>query len=116
MLDTLLDLPILMPPAVAGIALLITFGRFGLLGHWLNLYGVDIAFTPVAVILAQTFVAAPFYIKTAESAFAGVSREIQGAAAIGRSWTVRGVPPHHCATLLCGSGRRRAHDLGTRAG
>src|SRR5271165_640488 len=81
-LDTLLDLPIVMPPAVAGIALLITFGRFGLLGHWLNLFGVDIAFTPVAVIMAQIFVASPFYIKTAESAFAGVSREVQGAAAI----------------------------------
>ncbi len=81
-LDTLLDLPIVMPPAVAGIALLITFGRFGLLGHWLNLFGVDVAFTPVAVIMAQIFVAAPFYIKTAESAFAGVSREVQGAAAI----------------------------------
>jgi molybdate transport system permease protein len=81
-LDTLLDLPILMPPAVAGIALLVTFGRFGLIGHWLDLFGVEIAFTPVAVIMAQTFVAAPFYIKTAETAFARVSREIEGAAAV----------------------------------
>jgi molybdate transport system permease protein len=80
--DTLLDLPIVMPPAVAGIALLLTFGRFGLLGRWLNLFGVDIAFTPVAVIMAQTFVAAPFYLKTAAAAFAGVNREIEGAAAV----------------------------------
>jgi molybdate transport system permease protein len=80
--DTLLDLPIVMPPAVAGIALLLTFGRFGLLGHYLNLFGVDIAFTPVAVVMAQTFVAAPFYLKTAAGAFAGVSREIEGAAAV----------------------------------
>jgi molybdate transport system permease protein len=80
--DTLLDLPIVMPPAVAGIALLLTFGRFGLLGHYLNVFGVDIAFTPVAVVMAQTFVAAPFYLKTAATAFAGVSREIEGAAAV----------------------------------
>jgi molybdate transport system permease protein len=80
--DTLLDLPIVMPPAVAGIALLLTFGRFGLLGHYLNVFGVDIAFTPVAVVMAQTFVAAPFYLKTAAAAFAGVSREIEGAAAV----------------------------------
>jgi molybdate transport system permease protein len=80
--DTLLDLPIVMPPAVAGIALLLTFGRFGLLGHYLNLFGVDIAFTPLAVVMAQTFVAAPFYLKTAAAAFAGVNREIEGAAAV----------------------------------
>jgi molybdate transport system permease protein len=80
--DTLLDLPIVMPPAVAGIALLLTFGRFGLLGHFFDVFGLDIAFTPVAVVMAQTFVAAPFYLKTAAAAFAGVSREIEGAAAV----------------------------------
>ncbi|MGO8950896.1 MAG: ABC transporter permease [Ktedonobacterales bacterium] len=104
-LDTLLDLPIVMPPAVAGIALLITFGRFGLLGRWLNLFGVDIAFTPVAVIMAQTFVAAPFYIKTAEAAFAGVSREVQGAAAIdgaGPFGVFRHITVPLCSAALAG--------------
>jgi molybdate transport system permease protein len=81
-LDALLDLPIVMPPAVAGIALLVAFGRFGLLGHWLNALGIDIAFTPVAVVMAQTFVAAPFYIKAASTAFANVNHDIEDAAAV----------------------------------
>src|SRR5579884_3827824 len=64
-LETLLDLPIVLPPAVAGIALLLAFGRFGLLGSAFRAAGIQIAFTPVAVVLAQTFVAAPYYIRTA---------------------------------------------------
>jgi molybdate transport system permease protein len=82
LLDTLIDLPIVMPPAVAGIALLLAFGRFGLLGRWLNVLGVDIAFTPIAVIMAQTFIAAPFYIKSATTAFASVNRGVEEAAAV----------------------------------
>ncbi len=81
-LETLLDLPIVMPPAVAGIALILAFGRFGLIGHWLDIFGFEIAFTPVAVVVAQTFVAAPFYIKAATTAFASVNRELEEAAAV----------------------------------
>jgi molybdate transport system permease protein len=81
-LDTLLTLPIVMPPAVAGIALLLAFGRRGLIGQALYGAGIDIAFTPVAVVLAQTFVAAPFYIQTAKTAFNAVDRELEQAAAI----------------------------------
>ena len=81
-LDTLIDLPIVMPPAVAGIALIVAFGRFGLVGQYLNVLGIQIAFTPVAVVMAQTFVASPFYIKTAASAFSGVNPEIERAAAV----------------------------------
>ena len=81
-LDTLIDLPIVMPPAVAGIALIVAFGRFGLIGQYLDVLGIQIAFTPVAVVMAQTFVASPFYIKTAAGAFAGVNREIERAAAV----------------------------------
>ena len=81
-LDTLLDLPIVLPPAVAGIALLVTFGRLGLVGHWLDAAGIQIAFTPVAVVLAQTFVAAPLYVKTASAAFAATERELERAAAL----------------------------------
>ena len=81
-LDTLLDLPMVLPPAVAGIGLLIAFGRRGLVGQHLAAAGVSIAFTTVAVVLAQLFVAAPFYIKTAISGFAGVDRELEQAAAV----------------------------------
>lgn len=82
LLDTLIDLPIVLPPAVAGIALLVTFGRRGLLGSSLDVLGIQLAFTPVAVVLAQTFVAAPFYIKSASLAFAGVDRELEQSAAL----------------------------------
>ncbi len=82
LVDTLIDLPILLPPAVAGIALLVAFGRRGLLGPFLTNAGVDIAFSTTAVILAQLFVAGPFYIKTAITAFARVDREIEQAAAV----------------------------------
>jgi molybdate transport system permease protein len=81
-LDTLLTLPIVMPPAVAGIALLLAFGRRGVIGHVLYSAGIDIAFTPVAVVLAQTFVAAPFYVQTAKTAFSAVDRELEQAAAL----------------------------------
>lgn len=82
LVDTLIDLPMVLPPSVAGIALLIAFGRRGLLGSWLDEAGLSIAFTTIAVVLAQVFVAAPFYIKTAISAFAGIERELEQAAAI----------------------------------
>ena len=76
-LDTLLDLPIVLPPAVAGIALLFTFGRGGLLGGLLDDAGVRVAFTTGAVVMAQTFVAAPFYIKAAQAGIASVDPELE---------------------------------------
>jgi molybdate transport system permease protein len=82
LLDTLVELPMVLPPSVAGIALLIAFGRRGMIGAWLSDAGVSIAFTTLAVVLAQTFVAAPFYIKTAVAGFAGVERELEQAAMI----------------------------------
>jgi molybdate transport system permease protein len=80
--DTLVDLPMLLPPAVAGVALLVTFGRRGLLGPYLTDAGIQIAFTQVAVILAEIFVASPFFVKSAISAFAAVDREVEQAAAV----------------------------------
>jgi molybdate transport system permease protein len=80
--DTLLDLPMVLPPAVAGIALLMAFGRRGLVGEWLEVWGVHIAFTQIAVILAQTFIAAPFYVKAAILGFAGVDHALEQAAAL----------------------------------
>ena len=81
-IDTLIDLPMVLPPAVAGIALLMAFGRRGLIGAYLDSLGLSLAFTSAAVVLAQVFVAAPFYIKAAMAGFEGVERELEQAAAI----------------------------------
>ncbi|MEZ4868742.1 MAG: ABC transporter permease [Caldilineaceae bacterium] len=82
LLETVIDLPMVLPPAVAGIALLMAFGRRGLLGPLLLQLGITLPFTPVAVVLAQLFVAAPFYIKAAMSGFGGVDRDYEQAAAL----------------------------------
>src|SRR6476646_1784848 len=81
-LDTLIDLPRGLPPSVAGIALLVAFGRRGLLGQYLSIAGIELAFTTNAVVLAQLFVAAPFYIKAAATGFASVDPELEQAAAL----------------------------------
>jgi molybdate transport system permease protein len=78
--DTLVDLPIVMPPAVAGIALLMAFGRRGVIGGYLDAWGIQIAFTTLAVILAQVFVASPFYIRQARASFEAVDRTYEDAA------------------------------------
>lgn len=80
-LETLIDLPLVLPPAVAGIALLLAFGRRGLLGPLLDDVGLSLAFTTAAVVLAQTFVASPFYVKAAQSALRSVPNELEEAAA-----------------------------------
>jgi molybdate transport system permease protein len=68
-IDTLIDLPLVLPPAVAGLGLLVLWGRVGLLGQYLSLFGISIAFTTLAVIMAQIFVACPFYLRQAKSLF-----------------------------------------------
>ncbi len=80
--DTLIELPVVLPPAVAGVALLMAFGRRGLLGEPLAALGVQLPFTPVAVILAQMFVAAPLFIRSAMVGLAGVPAELEEAARI----------------------------------
>lgn len=80
LIDTLIDLPLILPPAVAGIALLMAFGRRGLLGGVLETAGIEVAFTRLAVILAQSFVAVPFYIKAAKSGFRSVNPSLENAA------------------------------------
>jgi molybdate transport system permease protein len=75
-IETVVQLPIVVPPAVAGLALLLAFGRRGLLGPLLQGAGVDIAFSSTAVVLAQVFVAAPFYIQAATAAFAGIDENL----------------------------------------
>jgi len=81
LLDALVDLPIILPPAVAGIALLTAFGRRGLLGDSFERLGISIAFSTTAVVIAQTFVSAPFYIRTARAGFSRIDRSLEEAAA-----------------------------------
>lgn len=81
LLDSIIDLPMVLPPSVAGLGLLIAFGRRGLLGGPLEALGITLPFTTVAVVIAQCFVAAPFYIKAAKAGFAGVDQELEMVAA-----------------------------------
>lgn len=71
-IETAVELPIVIPPAVMGIALLLVFGRQGLLGE----LGLALAFTPAAVIVAQVVVAAPFYVQSAAAGFRGVDDDL----------------------------------------
>jgi len=82
LVDTLVDLPTVLPPAVAGVALLMAFGRRGLLGGWFNVLGFTLPFSFAAVVLAQLFIAAPLYIKSAALGFAAVDCELKKAAAL----------------------------------
>jgi molybdate transport system permease protein len=66
-LEMLVILPTVLPPVVAGVALLLTFGRMGLVGHYLDMLGITIPFSTVAVIIAQTFVSSPFFITNAKA-------------------------------------------------
>jgi len=82
LVDTLIDLPMVLPPAVAGIALLMAFGRRGLAGPALSAVGIEIPFTTLAVILAETFVAAPFYVRSAKAGFGAVDRKLEQMSAL----------------------------------
>jgi molybdate transport system permease protein len=77
---TLVELPLVLPPAVAGIGLLVAFGRQGLLGGTLDAAGISVGFTQLAVICAVTFVASPFYVRTAIAAFESVDESMFDAA------------------------------------
>ena len=74
--EVVVDLPIVIPPAVIGVALLQTFGRRGLLGPPLDALGVGVPFTERAVLLAQVVVSAPFFVQAAANAFRKVDLDI----------------------------------------
>lgn len=82
LIQTLVDLPTVLPPSVAGVALLLAFGRSGALGAWLHGAGLAVAFTPAAVVIAQVFVASPYYVRAARAGFASVSNDLREAAMI----------------------------------
>ncbi len=116
LVDTLIDLPTVLPPSVAGVALLMAFGRRGLFGPSLSAVGITIPFTTIAVIMAQTFIAAPYYVKAAAIGFASIDPELKQAAALdgANSWqTFRYVTlPLTWMALLSGSVMTWARALG----
>lgn len=73
---TLVELPLVLPPAVAGIALLAAFGRLGLLGGTFDTLGIQISFTQTAVVLAVTYVASPFYFRLAIASFESLDQSL----------------------------------------
>lgn len=106
LLTVFIELPIVMPPVVAGLALLSAFGRRGLIGMPLANLNVTITFTLAAVALAQLFVSAPFYIRAAQSRFESLPRDYEEAAAVdGASrWMIfwRVILPQSMPALLTG--------------
>jgi molybdate transport system permease protein len=89
LLEALLELPMVLPPTVAGVGLLLAFGRRGLAGGALAALGISIPFTTIAVILAQVFVAAPFFVAATRAGLTEVDRRYLDAAATLRSSPAR---------------------------
>jgi molybdate transport system permease protein len=81
-LELMIDLPIVLPPSVAGLSLLIAFGRKGLFGSALGAVGISLPFTTTAVVLAQAFVAAPLFVRSARIGFAEIDRQLEEAAQV----------------------------------
>jgi molybdate transport system permease protein len=82
LLDLLVDLPVVLPPSVAGIALLLAFGREGLVGTWLYRIGITIPFSTAAVIMAQLFVSAPLLVRSARVGFNAIDTQLEEAAKV----------------------------------
>jgi molybdate transport system permease protein len=87
LLETIIELPVILPPAVAGVALLLAFGRRGLHGPELAAVGIGLPFTRAAVVLAEAFVAAPFYVQAAVAGFRRLDPDlVLVARTLGASW------------------------------
>lgn len=80
--ELIIDLPLVLPPLIAGIALLLAFGRNGILGQPLDALGLRLPFTTAAVVVAQVFVAGPLYVRTARIGFATIEPELREAASV----------------------------------
>lgn len=112
----LVELPLVLPPAVAGIGLLAAFGRVGLLGSSLRRLGITLPFTQTAVTLAVAFVASPLYVRTAIAAFEATDPNLAAAsrtlgAGAGRTF-FRVVLPLARAGLAAGLALSFARGLG----
>ena len=116
LVDTLIDLPTVLPPSVAGIALLMAFGRRGIFGSILQSAGITIPFTAIAVIMAQMFIASPLYIKAATIGFSSVDNELKQAASLdgANKWQIfRNITlPISWSSVMSGSVMTWARSLG----
>jgi molybdate transport system permease protein len=117
LLRSILILPMVLPPVVGGVALLLAFGRLGIAGRYLfDWFGLRLAFTTTGVVLAETFVAMPFYIVTLEAALTSLDGRLEEAAAtLGASrarvfWTV--TVPLVRSSLVAGAALCWARALG----
>ncbi len=115
-LETVINLPMVLPPTVAGLGLLLAFGRMGLTGRWLAAAGVSIPFTTLAVVLAETFVAAPFFINAARAGIESVEVRYLKAAVTLRASPLyiffRVVLPMCSRSLIAGTAMAWARALG----
>ena len=82
LINALIDIPAVLPPSAAGIALLLAFGRVGLLGEHLQVLGIQLSFTTAAVVMAELFVASHFYVRQAAVGFASIDRDVEEAAMV----------------------------------
>jgi molybdate transport system permease protein len=114
--EVLIDLPMVLPPTVAGVGLLLAFGRVGLVGPLLAPLGITIPFTTLAVVLAQAFVAGPFFVNAARAGFESVEPQyVRAAATLRASATytfLRVIMPLSLPTLLAGAAMTWARALG----
>jgi molybdate transport system permease protein len=116
LLEVLIDLPMVLPPTVAGVGLLLAFGRNGLLGGVLSEAGISVPFTTLAFVLAQVFVAAPFFISATRAGLSEVDRRYHDAAATLRASPARTLMrvmlPLAFPSLLAGAAMTWARALG----
>jgi molybdate transport system permease protein len=116
LVELLIDLPMVLPPTVAGVALLTAFGRAGLAGGALQAFGVSLPFTTAGVVVAQVFVAAPFFVGATRAGLSEVDRRYLDAAATLRASPARTffrvMLPLALPSLLAGASMSWARALG----
>lgn len=115
-LEILVTMPTILPPVVAGVALLITFGRLGLVGRFLTPFGITLSFSTAAVVMAQFFVSSPFFVNSVKAGLEQLDQRYEQAAYTLRAspfYTFRRVTlPLIRAALFAGIGTSWARALG----
>lgn len=116
LLDALVDMPFALPTAVAGIALTAIYAPEGWVGRWLKPLGIEMAFSPLGVLIAMTFIGLPFVVRTVQPVLLALDPEIEEAAAsLGASWwqtVVRVVLPTLAPSLFTGFALAFSRSLG----
>ena len=115
-LEVLVDLPMVLPPTVAGFALLMAFGRMGLVGHSLTSFGLTLPFTTAGVVVAQVFMSLPFFVGPMRAGIASVDRRfIEAASTLRASERVtffRVILPLALPSIIAGAAMSCARSLG----